>query len=233
MLRPSAVLFDLDGTLLESNMQAFLPAYLQMAGARAAHLMPPKQFIAHLLAATEEMVRNDGRATNKTVFESAFYPATGLGAETWDPIFAGFYRDDFPTLEGITRRKPEARGVVELAFAAGMAVVIATNPLFPEVAVRQRMAWAGVEGLPYSLVTTYENSRYAKPNLRYFDAIAAILGLPPERCLVVGDEDYDMVAARAGFPTFLVPSEASNLDPDTPPPTYTGDLAALARLLEP
>ena len=94
------------------------------------------------------------------------------------------------------------------------------------------MAWAGVDDFPYDWVTTYENSRCCKPNLCYFDAIAARLGVPAEACLVVGDEDMDMAAARAGFATYLVPGAATALSPDTPEPTYRGSLADLANLFE-
>ena len=135
-------------------------------------------------------------------------------------------------MQEYTQRKPEARTVVQLAFALRHKVAIATNPLFPATAIRQRMAWAGVDDFPYEWVTTYENSRCCKPNLCYFDAIAGRLGVPAEACLVVGDEDMDMVAAHAGFATYLVPSAATALSSATPEPMYRGSLADLANLLE-
>ena len=227
-----AIFFDLDGTLLDSRMENFLPHYLQRLSARMAHLAPPKTFIAHLLAATEVMTTNDGRATNQEVFAAAFFPFAGRSRAELEPLFMDFYARDFPQLQEITRRKPEARPVVELAFATGHKVVVSTNPLFPETAILQRLAWAGVADLPFDWVTTYENSRFCKPNLRYFDALAERLGLAPEQCLVVGDEDMDMVAARAGYPTFLVPSPSTNLSADIPAPTYRGALADLIELLE-
>jgi FMN phosphatase YigB (HAD superfamily) len=230
--RFKAILFDLDGTLLDSNMGTFLPQYFSRLAARVAHIAPPKAFIAHLLEATEAMMANDGRATNEDVFSAAFYPFAGHTRAELEPIFMDFYERDFPGLGEFTRRKPEARAVVQLAFALGYRVAIATNPLFPETAIRQRMVWAGVDDLPYAWVTTYENSRCCKPNLCYFDAIAAHLGLPAEQCLVVGDEDMDMVAARAGFATYLVPSAATALSPDTPEPMQRGSLAEFAALLE-
>ena len=51
--RFKAILFDLDGTLLDSNMGTFLPQYFSRLAARVAHIAPPKTFIAHLLEATE------------------------------------------------------------------------------------------------------------------------------------------------------------------------------------
>ena len=230
--RFKAILFDLDGTLLDSNMENFLPHYFSRLAARVADIAPPKAFIAHLLAATEYMLANDGRATNQEVFAAAFFPFVGHTRAELEPIFEDFYLRDFPGLREFTQRKPEARTVVHLAFALGHKVAIATNPLFPETAIRQRMAWAGVDDFPYDWVTTYENSRCCKPNLCYFDAIAERLGVPAEACLVVGDEDMDMVAARAGFATYLVPSAATALSPATPEPTYRGALADLADLLE-
>jgi HAD superfamily hydrolase (TIGR01549 family) len=227
-----AILFDLDGTLLDSNMENFLPHYFSRLAARVAHIAPPKAFIAHLLAATEHVLANDGRATNEEVFSAAFYPFAGHTRAELEPIFEDFYARDFPGLQEYTQRKPEARTVVQLAFALGHKVAIATNPLFPETAIRQRMAWAGVDDFPYDWVTTYENSRCCKPNLCYFAAIAARLDVPAEACLVVGDEDMDMAAARAGFVTYVVPSAATALSPATPEPTYRGSLADLANLFE-
>ena len=81
-------------------------------------------------------------------------------------------------------------------------------------------------------MTTYENSRCCKPNLCYFDAIAARLGVPAEACLVVGDEDMDMAAAHAGFATYLVPGAATALAPTRRRPTLRGSLADLANQLE-
>lgn len=227
-----AILFDLDGTLLDSNMDTFLPPYLKSISARIAHLMPPQEFIAHLLRATDAMVANDGQATNEEVFAATFYPLIERSRSEMEPIFEAFYAEDFPTLQQYTRRKPEARPVVQRVFDLGYDVVIATNPLFPETAIRQRLAWAGVDDFPYRLVTAYENSRYAKPNPRYFEWIADQLGYPTAACLVVGDEAMDMVAVRVGCPTFLVTSPSRELDASIPEPTYRGTLEDVVALLE-
>ena len=87
MTEIKAILFDLDGTLLDSDMQVFLPHYLKQLAARVAHLIPPKEFIAHLLAATQAMVDNDGRATNAQVFAEAFYPRVGHSQTELEPVY--------------------------------------------------------------------------------------------------------------------------------------------------
>jgi phosphoglycolate phosphatase-like HAD superfamily hydrolase len=227
-----AILFDLDGTLLDSNMDVFLPHYLRLLSARVSHILPPKEFIAHLLAATDAMVANDGRATNEAVFAAAFFPLAGHPRAELEPIFRDFYARDFPTLAQHTRRKPEARRVVQRAFDLGYAVAIATHPVFPATAVQQRLAWADVADFPYRWITTYENSRSAKPHRRYFQEICAQIGHAPEQCLMVGDEAMDMAAAATGMTTFLAPSASTRLDDATPEPTHRGTLTDLVALLE-
>lgn len=227
-----ALLFDLDGTLLSNNMDVFLPHYLQMLSAFVADLIPPELFLPHLMQATEAMRANDGRATNEEVFASAFYPAFGHSRETLDPVFAAFYDSDFPRLRKYTRRLPEARAVVELAFDLGYQVVVATNPVFPAVAVMQRLDWAGLLDLPFDLVTSYENARATKPSPLYFQRILDTIGQPAEAALMIGDEDMDMAAAHLGCHTYLVPGPRSALSPETPQPTYRGTLADVKALLQ-
>jgi FMN phosphatase YigB (HAD superfamily) len=227
-----AVLFDLDGTLLSNDMDVFLPHYFRLLTTRVAHLVPPDEFMAHLMQATRAMLANDGHTTNEEVFAREFYPRVARSREELDPIFQDFYANDFPGLRQYTQPKPEAHQVVQQAFDLGYDVAIATNPLFPATAVEQRLEWAGVAGFPYRLVTTYENSRATKPNLLYFEQILEILGHPAEAALVVGDEDMDMVAAHLGCLTFLVPGPRTELAASTPRPTYQGALAKVVPLLE-
>jgi len=227
-----AILFDLDGTLLDNDMNVFLPHYFRMLGARVAHLIAPDEFMECLMRATEAMLANTGQATNERVFAEAFYPLVGLAREDLEAIFFDFYANDFPALRQYTRRKPEAPEVVQQAFDLGCDVVVATNPLFPATAVQQRLQWAGVAGFPYRLVTAYENSRAAKPSLLYFEQILETLGIPASSALVVGDEDMDMVAAHLGCRTFLVPGTRTELAPTTPEPDYRGSLAVVGALLD-
>jgi FMN phosphatase YigB (HAD superfamily) len=227
-----AVFFDLDGTLLDSNMDTFLPHYLKRISARVGGLMPPQEFVTQLLRSTEKMLANDGRVTNEELFAADFYPAIGRPRAEMEPIFDAFYAEDFPALQQYTRRKPEARPVVQRVFDLGYDVAVTTNPLFPATAVLQRMAWAGVDDFPYRLITTYENSRFCKPNPRYFEDVAGRLGHPTGACLVVGDEEMGLAGALAGCPTFLVQSSSTRLNAATPEPTYRGALEDVLALLE-
>lgn len=227
-----AVLLDLDGTLLDVDIGIFLPRYIEALAAYMAHLIPPDRFVPQLMRASEAMMANDGRDTNQAVFDRAFFPPLGKTRQELEPLFLDFYANHYPSLQRYTRRRPEARRAVRAAFERGYEVIIATNPLFPRTAIHQRLAWAGVADFAYRHITTYENSRAAKPNLLYFEHILATIGLPAQACLVVGDEDMDMVAAHLGCSTFLVPGARTDLAPSTPRPTYRGTLADLILLLK-
>ncbi len=227
-----AILFDLDGTLLDVDIGVFLPHYVEALAVHVAHLVPPDRFIPCLMQGSRVMLANDGRDTNQAVFDRVFFPCVGRSREELAPVFMDFYANEYPKLRQYTRRKPEARSAIQTAFHRGYDVVIATNPLFPLTAIQQRMEWAGVAGFPYRLVTHYENSHSAKPNLLFFEQVLAAIGHPPEACLMVGDEDLDMVAAHMGFSTFLVPSARTELEPSTPEPTYRGTLADIVALLQ-
>jgi len=199
----SAILFDLDGTLLESRMHLFLPAYYRALWATVSHLSDYESFVGHLRRATFAMVSNDGSRTNEDAFSEAFYPFEGRPRDELEPLFG------------------EA---VENAFGLGYQVAIATNPLFPATAIEQRLDWAGVADLAFELVTSYENSRASKPSPLYYEDVCAALGRQPSECLVIGDEDWDIAAGEIGCRTFLVPGDATTRNPLTHVPDHTGSL---------
>lgn len=229
--RITTILFDLDGTLIESRMHLFLPAYYDGLAACVSGLMEKDAFVAHLRAATRAMIENDGSATNEEVFNRRFYPLAGRGREELQPLFDRYYREDYPALRAITQEIPLARESVRLARRLGFRVAIATNPLFPATAIFQRIRWAGLRESDFEHVTTYENSRACKPNLLYYRELLERLGCSASECLLIGDEEWDMVARDLGIATFLVRSSATERKPVETPPVWQGDLAAFMVLL--
>lgn len=204
-----ALLLDLDDTLVDNPMNAFIPAYFKALEAFVAETVPPDRFIAELLAATRAMDRNDGSGpTNKDVFSDAFYPALGLPVPELEPLLERFYREAFPSLQPLVSPRPAAPKIIEWAQRQGLQVVIATNPLFPRTAIEQRMAWGGVgvDRFDFDLVTAYENCRATKSSPVYYREILETLGRRPEACLMVGDNwDWDIAnAARAGIRGFWI-----------------------------
>lgn len=213
-----AILFDLDDTLLTNNMDNFLPRYLKLISAYAAGLYDPAQLVQHLLAATQVMVDNaDPAVSNEQAFWDEFSQLTHFDRDEMIPFFTHFYQAHFDDIQTATERRPEARPLVEWAFRQGYAVVIATNPMFPRIAIERRLAWAGIDDYDYDLVTSYEVMHFTKPNPGYYQEILSRLDCPPAEALMVGDDwERDIIPASGlGIKTFwIAPAEASMPDPE-------------------
>ncbi len=226
-----AVLFDLDGTLLDVDLSQFIPGYLKLLANTVAHLIRPNKFISAILKASEFVNRNDGKISNEEAYLNAFFPIEGYEMDDIQPYFNQFYEEEFKKLQKFTKKKPDAYEVIQTAFNKGYKVVIATTPVFPLTAIEQRLEWAGVRDFPYDLITSIENSCASKPNLLYYRLIFKYLNISAKECIMVGDEDKDMVCASLGSQTFLVNSPNANLNEKTPEPTYRGELKDLLALL--
>ena len=67
------------------------------------------------------------------------------------------------------------------------------------------MRWAGLAVEDFEWITTYENSRYCKPNPAYYKDILEKIGCDPAECAMVGnDVGEDMIAATLGMDVFLL-----------------------------
>ncbi|MCR4402113.1 MAG: HAD family hydrolase [Firmicutes bacterium] len=231
-----AILFDLDGTLVHYDFDAFVREYLAALGARLAHMVDPARLARQIMKSTEAMVRNlDPCKTNRDVFAEDFFPAIGIPEDVLSALFDDFYRRDFPKIGprlGI-RPHPSARRMVETLLSRGLDVIIATNPVFPLVAIEERMRWGGLYGIPYKLVTSYETMHFCKPNPEYYVEILQLIHRMPDECLMVGnDVEEDIVAGTLGMTTYLV--EDFLLDRGRPynHPDFRGTFDELVRFLE-
>lgn len=205
-----AVLLDLDGTLLDLDMDLFWRRYFDRLGQAFKDLADPARFVSAVRGSTHVMLRNvDPARTNKEVFWEDFAPKVGIDPAVLAPRIDEFYDREFPKLKDYSEPVPLARDVVEAALALGVPVVIATNPVFPHRAVEHRLEWAGIADLPYAMVTSYEFMHACKPSPEYYLEIAELLDVRSERCLMVGnDEEDDLAAEEMGMRCFLVQDRA-------------------------
>lgn len=227
MLR--AVLLDLDDTLLDNNMERFLPPYFEALGQQMARFVSTNELVRILLASTRTMVKNqDPAVTNKQAFDADFFPRLGRPESEVRPFIQSFYEEDFPALKGYTVPRPEARPLVQSLFDQGYQVVIATNPMFPRRAIEHRLDWAGVLDFRFNLITTYENSHFCKPNPRYYQEILNKLGRRPQEAIMIGDDFGNDIepAMRLGLHTYWITGAG---DDDTP--SYFGLKGTLADCL--
>jgi FMN phosphatase YigB (HAD superfamily) len=179
---------------------------LKMLGKKVEKWMDPKIFIHHLMQSTEVMLNHGNpKKTNEGAFWEDFSLKIPCEREKLMKIFDEFYAVDFPALSRICEGNNCSGEILKLAFQKGYEVVIATNPIFPKVAVLERLRWIDAEDFPFQLITTYENMHYAKPYKEYYLEIMVKIGREPHECMMIGnDVEEDMVAAELGLETYLV-----------------------------
>lgn len=203
-----AILFDLDGTLLPMDNDVFTKGYLHLLAQTAVKCgyTDERAFIMAMWKGVSDMVKNDGSCLNVDVFWKSI--AEVLGEQIYDciPVFDAFYGKEFHGAKKFTGPNPLVKRVLELAREKGKKVILATNPLFPTVAVHARLSWIGLGPEDFDWITDYSNSCTCKPNPAYYLEIAEKFGLDPKRCLMVGNNAHEDVeaGAAAGMSTFLV-----------------------------
>ena len=205
-MKLTTILFDLDGTLLPMDNDAFTKGYFKLLAAKLApHSYDPKQLVDAIWAGTADMVKNDGTRSNEEAFWKKFADIYGENALADKPLFDEFYEKEFQAAKEFCGFNPNAAIAVHTVKEMGLRAALATNPIFPAVATESRIRWAGLELEDFELYTTYENIGFCKPNPDYYREIAKRLGVKPEQCLMVGnDVTEDMVAQSIGMQVFLL-----------------------------
>jgi FMN phosphatase YigB (HAD superfamily) len=233
-LKYEAILLDLDGTLIDIDLDKFISAYVAALAGRFADYIDKMAFADHLFAATTAMVKNnDPGLKNRDAFYKEFCGRIGIELEEIEPIITHFYRNDFPRLRRFGRPLTAAKTVVKTIRNRKLSLVLATNAIFPPEAVYQRVLWADLSIDLFDLVTTMDNMHFCKPNQNYYLEIAEKIGIHPEKCLMAGNDTIeDLVASEAGMDTFLVDDYILNRSDGEPVSDYRGSLDDLARFLK-
>lgn len=226
-MRLEAILFDLDGTLLDLDFNNFLPLYFQALSDNFSSLFSSPFLIQAIMKATEKMISNGNpELTNKEVFWEEFEKLTGEKEEKLAPLFWQFYTEVFPSLKGNVKPRQGAKKAVKKAKERGLKLALATNAVFPQVAVEERLSWAHISSGEFDFISSYERMHFCKPNPDFFKEIAQLLGVGEGSCLMVGDDlELDIFPAKkAGLKTFFLGSHYGS--------DYCGDMKDLLALLE-
>lgn len=208
MKKYKAILFDMDGTLVPMDMDAFTKGYFVLLAKRLERFnIPFDKLVAAIWDGTGAMARNDGSCKNDVVFWDRFRKLLpGLPYDEIEKECNGFYGEEFCEAVKFTEPNPLATEAVRIAHEKAEIVALATNPLFPMVGQKTRMNWVNLSEKDFDLVTSYESDSYCKPNPKYFESVCERLGVKPEECLMIGnDENEDMYACtKIGIDGYLV-----------------------------
>lgn len=207
------LLLDLDDTLLDTNLEAFVPAYFQALSQHMAGHVPPNAMLRALVNGLNLMNENvNPTRTLQEVFDAYFYPNLGVSREALIDVIEEFYDNVFPTLGGHTHVRPEAAALTEWALSRGFRIAIATDPLFPRKATYHRVRWAGLDPDRLELISTFDHFHFSKTHPAYYAEVLGRLGWPDGPVLMVGnDVARDLAPAhRLGLGTYLIDGDSAS-----------------------
>ncbi len=214
MNRIAAVIFDMDGVLLDSE-PLHLRATQATLGTRGASY-------------TERDNRAFFGATDAELFRALSVlfdlpgPTTTLVAAKQDRLVT-LIRTEARALPGIPAVPRQLR-------AAGLPLALASSS--PRPVIEAVLETLGLEGLFQAVVSGDDVAR-GKPAPDAFLLAARRLGVPPERCLVVEDSRNGVLAAKAaGMTVAAVPCPATSHEDFSPADWVLPSLEALPKVVE-
>ena len=200
------VLFDLDGTLLQINNKAFEKAYFGAMAKQVEEFYTASEIIELIWACTKEMVKDTSALTN----EESFYQAlrNRVSEErlaALQPKFDAFYAGPFDHVRTAVLENTPLVEAVNLLKEKGYRLVVATNPMFPKLAIEKRIAWTNIDRNHFEYVTSFEKNHYCKPQPLFYQEILTDINAKAKNCLMVGNDTFeDMIAKKVGIKTYLV-----------------------------
>ena len=242
-MKIEAVLFDLDNTLILFEEVEFFKIYTEKLYLSFMDLMTPDDFTRRLIYSTQAMVNNNGEMNNAEYFIRDFAKGAKADEQELGQHFANFYENEFEQFRPIMTPLDGVREVISTLQNMGLKLVIASNPMFPINVQITRLRWAYLDDIPFELITASENSTYIKPRLEYYNQICEKIDIPPQNCMMVGNDAFnDMIASKIGMRTYLTTDSdhlsielsrelAKGANLEMPTPDYKGPLKDLVKVI--
>ena len=196
--------FDLDGTLLNISDEIFEKEYMKLLVKHFIDLFTPEKFLNYFMTSVEALMQhNDYESYAIESFVAKFSELSGMERdEAWRRLIE-FYSNDFGQLQKYVVESPVSNSLIKSIQSKGKKILLATNPVFPEIATRQRVEWANLDyENDFIFIPHITNSNAVKPDPQYYQNLMDIVNVPAEKILMVGNDFlYDGSASLVGIKT--------------------------------
>lgn len=187
---PKAILFDLDGTLIDSAPDITAAVNELLAG---------RDLPALRLEQVKAMIGGGVRKLVERAFAASGAPLLGSALDEANRVMAPIYRRH---LTGLTKLTPGVREVLTHFHLSGIAMGVATNK--PQLATREILLHFGLTEY-FGAIVGGDAVTNPKPAPDALLLALDQLQIEPRDTLMVGDSSADVLAARAaGIPVILL-----------------------------
>ncbi len=208
MKNKKAVFFDLDGTLVPTDLNKMFEEYWKILHESELIRMISQnreEAIEIFNSAAVGMMQSSGGRPNSDVFFEHIQNRTSRGKEYFTAAFEEFYKTAFDSIGWMVEKNGLQREIIDAVRQKGYRTALATMPVFPVGAAESRLAWVGLAPGDFEHITHWENARYMKPHPGYYKEILEKMELAGEECIMVGNNvKEDMCARELGLDVFLV-----------------------------
>lgn len=223
MNKLTTILFDLDGTLLPINGEAFEAIYFKGLSSYFLDKYEPKEFIKIIWTATKIMVNDTSFRTNEVVFMEALKNRVNDDITWMQDRFNQFYLNEFDQIRQAVVPNEFIQKSVKLLKEKGYRLIIATNPMFPKIAIEKRIEWTGCDRNDFDYVTSFEKNHYCKPQLDFYKEVLSEMKLDADECMMVGNDlNEDMIVSRLNMKTYLITNHIMQNETLSESVTYSG-----------
>lgn len=189
------IFVDYDGTLVKNSEEKFMKTYFSILSRKVK--LPIEKIFNLVMDSIYEITKIED--PSKNLFErflESISKKTGKSKDYWYNIFLDFYKNEFDELRNIINVNEKLTNFIK---NSNYKFIFASNPLFPEIAVKKRIDFANLSPENFFYIATMENSHYAKPNPKFFAEILEKIGVAADKCLMIGDTENDKASEKVGI----------------------------------
>ncbi|HUU79152.1 MAG TPA: HAD family hydrolase [candidate division Zixibacteria bacterium] len=240
----NTLLFDMDSTLISIDEQGFSKKYFHLLHKTHFYELDFMFFVDAMVDITRYVMTTKlPKELTVDTFVKEMSKHFEISPEEIKSNLLDFYHNEYSQLKSYIRPVRGVKKLIKNCFAKGYDVVVATTPIFPEVAIMKRLKWGGLHNFDYKLVTHAENMYYSKPQEEYYTEVLSKINKEINECLMIGNEFMaDIIGpTKLGMKTFYSPLPSINDELFVSPelkrfskirPSYQGTMSDLAKLID-